>query len=371
MRKIHWQSAVMILLLLCAMPATLRGQDCSALLHQGIYDVQRTVIDDEVVSSFASWFCDRNFGSKADAETFGASIGLPFEGIPVELGFDQSHQTWSQWYSSVCSDVRSNFGQRHKFSQYLTRVNAHLVDAFNRCLETDGLHVWLERHGQLSEFALAAKYRNPGKLPWPTLHEILRSANVECAGVSLPLEITGSTTRKVCTRKDEQEVWLVVNASVDPVGGGTLTLPAVYKAPPPPPPPKPQEWSATTGVFHLVQFKNGVTWGCGTDTLEASDKNAQVEYKMHVQQAARYSVAFEYQADEGGKVTVSVDSSKVGEVTLTPTGRINVEGQPGQRMWAKPTGGFDLEAGKDYVLSLSVSATRAFCVRTVQLIPAA
>jgi hypothetical protein len=84
------------------------AQDCSQLLANGIYDIRSNQSNLETAASFSQWFCDQHFSSQNAAQSFGASIGLPFRDLPIKLGFDSSTEGWSSWYSSYCSRVQSD-----------------------------------------------------------------------------------------------------------------------------------------------------------------------------------------------------------------------------------------------------------------------
>lgn len=41
------------------------GQDCSAILSQGIFDIKIGIVNNASAHSFAQWYCDQQFDSKA------------------------------------------------------------------------------------------------------------------------------------------------------------------------------------------------------------------------------------------------------------------------------------------------------------------
>src|SRR5215510_5232707 len=123
----------------------INDQECSELLHHGIYDIHSSMSELNTALSFSSWFCDQKFSSSEAVDKFGASLGFPFKGVPVELGFHSSSQNWAQWYSSFCANVKENQSLQSRMRTHVQTVNAKIIDAFNLCLQADGLHVWLER----------------------------------------------------------------------------------------------------------------------------------------------------------------------------------------------------------------------------------
>jgi len=96
-----------------------QAQECSQLLSQGIYDIRSSASDLNTASSFSQWFCDKKFSSSDQANEFGASLGFPFKGVPVKLGFNSSSQSWSEWYSSFCGSVKSDQLLQTKVSDHV------------------------------------------------------------------------------------------------------------------------------------------------------------------------------------------------------------------------------------------------------------
>jgi hypothetical protein len=128
-----------------AFSLTVQAQECSTLISQGIYDISSHASDLQTASSFASWFCDQKFSSSDSSDNFGASLAFPFKGVPVKFGFDSGSQSFPSWYSSFCSKVQQDQSLQSKVRDYVQTVNATIVNAFNDCINADGLSVWLER----------------------------------------------------------------------------------------------------------------------------------------------------------------------------------------------------------------------------------
>jgi hypothetical protein len=214
-------------------PNVASGQECSELLHRGIYDIQSSSVSLDTVSSWAQSFCDERFSSSESADNFGASIGVPIKGVPLKLGFDSSRESWSTWYSNFCSSVQSDESLRSRVKQYLQTINPRVVDAFNECISSTGLHVWLERTGNPKVFRFAAKFTTPTRNITEVQVDLDPSANVSCGQTTI-LVGTGETKRVRCTRTDMNGVDIIANARFAIVGGGNLLLPPIFR-------PKPME----------------------------------------------------------------------------------------------------------------------------------
>ena len=233
------------------------AQECSQLLSQGIYDIRSSASDLNSASSFSQWFCDKKFSSSQQADDFGASLGFPFKGIPVKLGFNSSSQGFTEWYSSFCSNIQQDQSLQSRVRDYIQTVNPQIVQAFNSCIESDGLHVWLERTYDPRRFKFAARFNPPTETNTKATIKTFRvGSNVSCD--DKPSTVSRPVWRTDCTRKNDDPVSITVNADWNPHGGGNLTLPEIPKRPIPPPPPQ---------IERLNPLFVGKTLGCNASIV--------------------------------------------------------------------------------------------------------
>jgi len=203
------------------------AQECSQLLSQGIYDISSSASELSTASSFSSWFCDKHFSSAREADNFGASLGVPFEGIPIKFGFNADSQDWSVWYSSFCSRVQQDQSLQSKVRDYVQTVNPQIIQAYTTCIEQDGLHVWLERTYDPKIFKFAARFKTPNETSlFATIEKFSSGPNVTCD--DQPVTIYAPIWRTRCTRENNDPVTMIVRANWDVKGGGELTLEAIY-----------------------------------------------------------------------------------------------------------------------------------------------
>lgn len=205
------------------------AQECSALISQGIYDIQSSASDLSTAASFASWYCDQKFSSAESANEFGASLAFPFKGIPIKFGFDSNSQNFSMWNSNFCGQIRQDQSLQSRLRTHIQTINAGIVKAFNDCINADGLSVWLERTYNPRVFKFAARFTspNPERIPYSMVRSFDPGENVRCK--DRPIRVDRATFRTRCVRTDDAAVSMVVTADFDPRGGGTLSLPAIEK----------------------------------------------------------------------------------------------------------------------------------------------
>jgi len=202
---------------------------CSEVLRAGIFDTRDTATQDEQAASYANWFCSQQFSSASDAENFGASLGFPFKGLPVKLGFNSSKQSFSEFKSSFCQDVRSSFSRRQTLEEHIRQVSPVVLNAFQSCLRRKGAEVFIEHTADPTVFGYAVKFDSPSpKLP-SIVVQLTIPKSVACEPNAKSITVFSPTTfRAVCKRNDNKLVKLAANSSdFDLVGGGALVLAAI------------------------------------------------------------------------------------------------------------------------------------------------
>lgn len=204
------------------------AQQCSALLHGGVFNFSSSSSDVQQTDSFINWFCDEGFESRGAANSWSAALDveIPVD-IPVSIGFGggEDKSSWQKSYQKYCSlEERFNDSRVHT-RKYLKTVSKILVDGFNRCIQSPGLHVWLERTHEPRVFKFSAKFVVNGDKP-PKIN----SFNTEPSGIKCNPNVAGTQLsggvvfRALCTRPSDDGVSIVVNADKNPVGGGELDL---------------------------------------------------------------------------------------------------------------------------------------------------
>lgn len=288
------RAMAMVCVLLVGVVRTARGDDCSALLKDGIFDTRSNLNIQDRARSYANWFCSLNFSEASQADSYGAELGFPFEGVPVKFGFNASNQSFSQWYSSFCQDVHEQFTAHSVVEEHVRTASKDVLDAFTKCTTSDGFHVWLEYSGapeQVKKFTLAATFRspNPQKIPYAAI-TTFQAPGVRCVPNPKGTKVGRPTQRFSCARTTNDEVRIAL-ASTDynPDGAGDLSLPAVQKPTPPPV----EEAVSVTAVNVPTDFKlrnTGQHSGCGCDGKEVYFPNGPYNVR------ANQEFIFEYDA---------------------------------------------------------------------------
>ena len=235
---------IMILLILFSHNIA-EAQQCAEMLKYGIYDIRSLDINKQTAASFKQWFCGEQFSQQSSVRSFGANIGLPLDGVPVELGLDSEGKNYSDWRSSFCGGKETTNNFQFKLSEQITKVSRVLLQEFNKCMESDGLHVWLELTEDPFRFIFAAKYNSPSpeirQLTSARITTFTPGPNVRCDETP---KIIGQKSgwRTSCIRLDNKAVVVTVNTRLVKLHNGQLQLspitsnssPGSVTTPPPP-----------------------------------------------------------------------------------------------------------------------------------------
>ncbi len=217
-----------LLLGMLATPASGAQGSCDLLLGDGLRDLRDYAATDHATVAFSQWFCDEE--ARSSGATRSAGGGLVFKALSAE--FQQKSEDWSTFVRRLCKDERYNSETRSQIKDVVSKLNVDLADRFNACLQTKGLHVWLERTERPDEAIFAATYNSPGYPPTTSITGFSPSPNLDCSPLPKPEdEIGGSTLRIRCSRRDDDAASIVVNAKSDPIGGGRLSIPGVSRFP--------------------------------------------------------------------------------------------------------------------------------------------
>lgn len=140
------------------------------------------------------------FSNQEETDKFGASIGFPFKGVPVKLGFDSDNESSTRWYGKTCSQTSSSYVHNTAVHDVAQTASTSILAASTQCMNRAGLHVWIERTSD-KKFVVAAKLVGPGRPTQVTIDEFKADHNVACDGTLAGRTINASTYRVPCGRK--------------------------------------------------------------------------------------------------------------------------------------------------------------------------
>lgn len=203
---------------------TFANAQCEALLRDGVFDFHANSSEEDRIQSYLNWERDRRSNSSASGTTAEAGYGS-FSAIYGQQNSQQVAQDIEKYN-------KADLQLRTRVMSYAKTANQYVINGFNECMQSSGLHVWLEKTDNPRIFRLAARYNNPGSNPRPALRHIIASpaAAVSREGHRLPYAVGGEDPRWVFTRKGCDAVALTVNSSERALGGGKLSLPALQTA---------------------------------------------------------------------------------------------------------------------------------------------
>lgn len=136
-------------LLVCALATPASAQNiCAKLLSGGTFDTAFTDRKSFAADYARSKFC--NSGTNKSDEGF--DLGIPVEGVPVEIGFNSSGS--NSW--NVCNEREASAEAWQKFMDWSRKASPVIAKAFVECTKNEGIQVWAERSTVANTFALKA-----------------------------------------------------------------------------------------------------------------------------------------------------------------------------------------------------------------------
>jgi hypothetical protein len=221
---------VLIIIMSACLPALASAQ-CDQLTRDGLFDYRSTDSEESKIQAFINWARDRRSSSSGSGTSVGASYG--------RASATYGQQNAQQAAQDIENYNKADTAMRSRVLSYAKTANEALAKAFNDCVQSGGLHVWLEQTDNPKVFRLAARFNNPGKNPPPTLRQIIATPGpaVRREGHRLPYQVGGEDPRWVFTRTRCDAIALTVLSSERAMGGGQLSMPRLRTADCTPKPP--------------------------------------------------------------------------------------------------------------------------------------
>jgi hypothetical protein len=205
----------------------LMADDCSAIFRYGLYDLKSSSGSSEQASSFANWFCSHHSDEQSVEEHYGASYADVVRKIAGNVDKEHTNQT----IDKVCSSSQGMQSIQTAFQESSQTINKTMVEAYEKCLNSKGLHVWLETTSVPKRVNFAANFNSDSSTePYAYITKFSFNEGVNCEVPKPEDKIGGSTLRYVCKRDDiTTPVSITVNATRNPLGGegGQLDLPGM------------------------------------------------------------------------------------------------------------------------------------------------
>lgn len=147
------------------------AQDCSQILQHGIYDTSAGISDTERAASFVAWFKENTFSSYSEAKNYAGQVGIPIDDVLVTLGFSADEKGYSEFRQSINWYQQQDILFKQKLEHYVSTINQGVVQAWEHCITSSGLHFWIIQKSDPTVFVLAARYISSGA-PSPKLKSI-------------------------------------------------------------------------------------------------------------------------------------------------------------------------------------------------------
>ena len=233
------------------------AQNCELIAKYGVYDTRTTNSSRERAISYLKLFKRDVNMTYQEAKDYSASIGIPIEGVLVELGFDASESSYKKFVESVLNMTTYDEYFIEKIQIVSKTVNKDIIQILAECYRQDGIHARIENTEDDNISYLIVYYKKTGNSPGAKLR-LSWNAKKE----DMTLNGTQYNKRYDFTIKTDEVIRFAIsrnkNISIPFVlnlnGGETVTIHsgtlAIYKT-------KPQPTTPTSTLkFHELKPQN-------------------------------------------------------------------------------------------------------------------
>jgi hypothetical protein len=189
-------------------------------LRDGVFETTSNSSSSVTAQQFMNWV--RSHHSERSSSSVDGGISIPVIG-----SLNGSESQYKQLESDYAASQSGSSEASQRLAVHIKSVSSALATQFVNCMALKGLHVWLELTDDPHVFKVAAQFNSPGRQQQTaSIDKVdIVPTNVSCDGfIARNTVVDGSTKRMRCTRVGDAPVEVTINASTDPLGGGTLVL---------------------------------------------------------------------------------------------------------------------------------------------------
>jgi hypothetical protein len=194
------------------------ADQCDAILRSGTWDFSSTSSSSYQTSSFLNWMCSQSFQSFAEMKDTAVKIGIPVNGIPLEIGGANAESSWSEYYRATCEVHAGQFKNTSNFANYVRSASEVIANAWSSCVNRPGLYARLTYVDRPVDFTVTLSFKGVKGTDQAKIGPVVYSPRdgVMCSpGKPVENGLTLDSDNDftfLCSRPQEQAVTLVFNA---------------------------------------------------------------------------------------------------------------------------------------------------------------
>jgi hypothetical protein len=207
------QRTVVVFLMVAVLRVETAAQDrCKEILSDGVWQYQSSTNSTQQTASFLNWFCSKTYSSYNQARDAGLSIGIPVDGLPLEIGGKYRDSQWSEYRNEMCRLDSGQYAYSSQFSVFARQASEAIVKAWEACINRTGTQAWIATTDDPNAFALQIRRRVDIGTPKFTVNQIsVTSGRLQCTPTlsSAAGKTYQGSTSFLCQRTDRKQAFTI------------------------------------------------------------------------------------------------------------------------------------------------------------------
>lgn len=134
------------------------AQQCDNILKY-IYDFRSQTIDDSQKSSFVNWIKSLDYEEKAQRQSKNATLDAIFSSLFLSFNYNDSRESFEKIKRQLSTFQSASSEVKTKITTTLQTVNPKVVDAWDKCNQQCGAHIWSEQLSNPKQFRIVIFYK--------------------------------------------------------------------------------------------------------------------------------------------------------------------------------------------------------------------
>jgi hypothetical protein len=244
---------------------TVQFDSCDTVLLGGVFQEEKITSAKDVHEAASDWMCLNEKNKASAGSGWGLSLGVPIDGVPLQIGANSNNTNSSAWSKDHCTDARRNNTLKDVYEHTTKVASPEILKAWTECKVQPHAGLTCSLANSTGPSVIFNYRWTPTDIEHDTIATVkgLTLTNATCDTIPAAGGKITAADATVCKRinKDEQAIVLLRTSK----GPCSQVIPPV----PPPPPPTPQEicrGGRVGAAPSCAAYYQALDQTCGPDT---------------------------------------------------------------------------------------------------------